>query len=162
MKLLISAALLCSICYSLHAQVLQAGLISTSGGFSTSSNGSLSWTLGELAIQTFKSGDQQLTQGFHQNRMLLTPVFEVDFQAIELDVFPNPSSQIITLRTSETSGLQLSYELLNVYGQQLRHGSLEANNTTIDLSQLSPQLYLLNVISSYGKKVAVFKIQKID
>lgn len=162
MKLLSSLVMLCFICYSLSAQSLQSGLVSTAGGFSTSPSSSLSWTIGELVIQTYSSGQQQLTQGFHQNRMTLTPVFEIDSQPVELDVFPNPSSQIITLRSSKTNGIPLRYELLNIYGQLLRQGRLQGNNTTINLSPLNPQLYLLNVIGTYGKKVAVFKIQKID
>jgi len=58
--------LLNSISLSLFAQTLSPTVISSGGGYSTGSTVSLSWTLGELATETFINGSYILTQGFQQ------------------------------------------------------------------------------------------------
>lgn len=53
----------------LCAQSVSPEVISSSGDYFEGSNGSLSWTLGEIATETFSNGNNILTQGFQQPNM---------------------------------------------------------------------------------------------
>jgi len=51
----------------MYAQSLSPTVISSTGGFSSNANGSLSYTVGEMTmVQTFSAGGNILTQGFQQ------------------------------------------------------------------------------------------------
>ena len=54
------------ICTQAGAQSLSPKVIASAGGYFTSANASLSWTLGETIGQTFTNGSYMLTQGFQQ------------------------------------------------------------------------------------------------
>src|SRR4051812_9015968 len=54
------------ICIQAGAQSLSPKVIASAGGYFTSANASLSWTLGETMGQTFTNGNNVLTQGFQQ------------------------------------------------------------------------------------------------
>lgn len=49
-----------------QAQSLSPTVVSSSGGYFTGAGTSLSWTLGEIATETFGNGNNILTQGFQQ------------------------------------------------------------------------------------------------
>jgi hypothetical protein len=50
----------------LSAQSLSPTVVASSGGYFEGTGASLSWTLGEIATETFSSGNLILTQGFQQ------------------------------------------------------------------------------------------------
>jgi hypothetical protein len=52
--------------FALQAQSLCPTVIASSGGYASGTGVSLSWTLGEIATETFSNGGYILTQGFQQ------------------------------------------------------------------------------------------------
>lgn len=64
---------------TLSAQSVSPDVIASSGDYFEGSNVSLSWTLGELAVETYTAGNFVLTQGFQQ------PI-NVSLAGIDLDV----------------------------------------------------------------------------
>jgi hypothetical protein len=77
MKKLILFALLPFLASPVFAQTLSSQVIGSSGGFLTAGNGSLSYTVGELAVQQISSGSGMLTQGFQQP--IVTNPLPLDF-----------------------------------------------------------------------------------
>ncbi len=146
---------------NVHSQDLQPGLIAASGGSGISEAGSLSWSVGELAVLTFSSPNAQLSQGFHQNGLQITPVIEMDGQSIQMDVFPNPTTQVLQIRTTGASA-PLRYQIFSLLGRPIQAGQHEGTTSLIDLEHLPAQTYILKLFGAFGKEVAVFKIQKID
>lgn len=65
---------------TVQTQSLSPSVIASSGDYSTGTDVSLSWTLGEIATETFSNGGFTLTQGFQQ------PVTGVTITGINLDV----------------------------------------------------------------------------
>jgi hypothetical protein len=65
MKTLLTFFAFTIIC-SVKSQSLSPTVISSSGGYFTGTSASLSWTLGEIATETFNNGSYILTQGFQQ------------------------------------------------------------------------------------------------
>lgn len=82
---------------SAFCQTLTPDVIATSGDYFTETNGSITWTLGEIATQTYSSGGNILTQGFQQ------PI-GVTVQGVDILVFlegPFSGNQMNTALNSE-------------------------------------------------------------
>jgi hypothetical protein len=92
---LLSFAIICSA----QAQSLSPTVIASSGGYSTGTDVSLSWTLGEIATETYSNGSYILTQGFQQ------PVESIVISGINLELLvylegPFGTSEMNTLLNS--------------------------------------------------------------
>lgn len=72
LALCLSGSLLC------NSQSIDNSVIATSGDYFEGGGNSLSWTLGELAVETYTSPDVILTQGFQQP-------FEITIMGIDLN-----------------------------------------------------------------------------
>jgi len=79
MKTLLTLFSLAIICCA-KSQSLSPSVIASSGGYSTGTSASLSWTLGEIATETISNGGYILTQGFQQ------PVEGIVIAGINLDL----------------------------------------------------------------------------
>ena len=55
-------------------QSISPEVIASSGDHFTGTDAQLSWTIGELVIDTYTNGSTQLTQGFHQTNLIITNV----------------------------------------------------------------------------------------
>lgn len=82
-----------------QSQSLSPTVIASSGGYFTGTGASLSWTLGEIATETFSNGSYILTQGFQQ------PVEGIVITGISLDLLvylegPFGTSEMNTLLNS--------------------------------------------------------------
>ncbi|MFN8286744.1 MAG: T9SS type A sorting domain-containing protein [Chitinophagales bacterium] len=75
------------------AQTLSPSVIASTGGFSSNSNGSLSYTVGEMTmVQTFSAGNNILTQGFQQPNDVVIGLLEINSGEYgNLVVYPNPA-----------------------------------------------------------------------
>ena len=77
----------------LSAQMLTPTVISSTGGFSSNANGSLSYTVGEMTmVQTFSANGNILTQGFQQPNDNVTGLIDLTQDEFgSLVVYPNPA-----------------------------------------------------------------------
>ncbi len=80
MKKIVTLVYSVTIAALLQAQSLSPAVISTAGDYSTGSGVSLSWTLGEIATETYDNGSYILTQGFQQ------PLEGISIAGIDLDL----------------------------------------------------------------------------
>lgn len=78
-----------------------------------------------------------------------------DFENTNFVIHPNPASNFVTIR-SELS-VDATYEISDINGKLLSKGKVE-NNSEIDISQLQPGFYLININSIDQKNT--FKIIK--
>lgn len=63
-----------------------------------------------------------------------------------LRIYPNPVQSILTISlTDGQSQTPAIYSLLDTKGAQLQRGRLQAGSTRIDMSRLSPGIYILNI-----------------
>jgi hypothetical protein len=63
-------------------------------------------------------------------------------------VYPNPTSDFITIENNDAEPF-LSIELLDYAGKRIK--SFDPSNTSVNLSDLAPGVYLLQMISAQGK-----------
>ncbi len=119
-------------------------VLSAAGDHISNADYSLSYTLGELAIET-ESDDFILTQGFHQTLLTITSISEND--AMQVAFYPNPTENTIYLQSSEQHGLT-SVELFDMQGRQVKVFNLSgAQQSSISIGDLPSGSYLLVLAS---------------
>jgi hypothetical protein len=126
-----------------HLKAQQAVL--TAGNFHTSTAGSISWSLGDLAIKTLSYDDLILTQGFQQSYLVGVNVDNYAAWYMQIDVFPNPTRDLLNIRINDLMFENASYKLYNLFGQLLEHDNLGKYNNEILFSNYEPGVYLLKI-----------------
>ena len=89
------------------AQSTSPQVIASGGDHFKGSNAQISYTIGEPVIDTYQGSNAELTQGFHQTNLTIDGVEDlVDGYALE--VFPNPTTQFIVIRSGKKSDTRRS------------------------------------------------------
>ena len=129
-------SLLTSVCVSAQEVVV------TQGDSYTNSNGSIDFTIGEVVINTGSDGSNDLTQGFHQTNWNFVSI-EDHVPSYEATIFPNPTSEILTIRTSTFENV--TYALYDAQGKLVIQDKLSSVQTPIQVNQLAPGAYSLTL-----------------
>ena len=145
-----------------QCQSLERYVIGSFGNFSNTSTGStLSSTLGEIIGTTESSHSAIITQGFQQpDALIITSIFNPKFNIVNINVFPNPTAQYITIKKDCTQSLYA--ELTDVLGQVIYSYIFEQKSTEINLQTLSSGTYFLSIKATNNQFIQSFKIQKIQ
>ena len=143
------------------AQSLTPTVLSSSGGFESSGGTSLSWTTGEVMIQTFSEGSAMLTQGFHQGNITVsTAVDEMSKSAMDVQIYPNPVSERLNVEFKNMVDQTVQVRLVDLTGKTIltREFSNPSNTQRLNLNPVNSGTYMLEV--NAGQKRKVFKIVK--
>lgn len=146
--------LLCTLLSS--ATAFSQEVISTTGESYSAANGSISFTIGEVVINTATDGTNILTQGFHQTNWNFVGLedFSPDY---EVSVFPNPSTDLLTIQTSKFDGV--SFNLYDAMGKIVLRDELSAEQTILEVSELPTGSYSLTLVSN-NENLKTFKLIK--
>ncbi len=147
--------------FTTAAQSLSPTVLSSSGGFESSGGTSLSWTTGEVMIQSFSDGSAMLTQGFHQGNITVsTAVDEMSESAMDVQIYPNPVNDILNVKFKNMVDQTIQVRLVDLTGKTIltREFSDPSNTQRLNLSPVSSGTYMLEV--NTGQKRKVFKIVK--
>ncbi|HSH53211.1 MAG TPA: T9SS type A sorting domain-containing protein [Bacteroidales bacterium] len=144
--------------FTTKSQIIVNDLISSGGA----SFQAMDWSVGECMTETYEQSGILLTQGFHQgSKNQETAVHEMLDIAGKISVYPNPVKEniYIVLDTENLQNALVSYTIINVSGQVKLEGKNLTETNVINIQQLPPGLYILNILS--GKKITQsFKIIK--
>jgi hypothetical protein len=144
----------------LFCSVLQAQqVVATQGSTFSNSNGSMSFTIGEGVAQTLTGDSKALTQGFQQSGISVSLLSDMD-QSFIITVYPNPTSDIITLKIARKDPGDLQYLVFDLNGIMLMQKNVEAPDTPIDLSHLSKGMYIIKIREGLTE-LKSFKIIKL-
>lgn len=135
-------------------QVISAAGVSGSNG-----SGSIQSTVGELVIDTKTAGSTTLTQGFHQTKITITAISELSNLSFSITAFPNPTSDMVTIKTEKAETEKLTYALFDLQGKLLLKGNLLNGEAQVTFGSLSTATYILK-IAKEGKDVKTMKIVK--
>ena len=142
----------------LNAQNIQNSVISCAGGSSASGNFKLDFTIGEVVSETFQSGNNVLTQGFHQTKLTVTNIDNIDF-FIDIYLFPNPTDEFINIEIpSYYNNLEIKFYDAN--GRLLKNFEQVYGVTKFDLSDFSQGIYYLIISLKENNQTKTFKIIK--
>ena len=131
-------------------------VISNAGDTWTTNDYNLSFTIGELAIETFLQNDIILTQGFHQEDEYVIIDISENKQPHNITIFPNPTQDQLHINF-KTKGDYANLSIKDITGSTMFFLSDFSTNETksIQLSQFSHHkrridLLILEGLSNQG------------
>ena len=98
--------------------------------------------------------DQNGREGTDAISVTFDPCLGLNEQTIDLVLFPNPTTGLLTIESSSNEPMQV--EVMNTAGQTL----LTATETSIDLSPVAAGTYLIRV--QQGNETRIFRIEKTN
>ena len=141
-----------------QAQSTDREVIAIAGSTDQNSQISMSWTLGELAINQFENNSISVSEGFHQVDQEGVPIEDLLPVFGQIKVFPNPTTH--SLQIEREYGSETLYALLtDINGQVILIRDIYELAANVDLSSLASGLYILR-LSDGSKRFQNYRIQK--
>ena len=148
-----------------QTQSISPSVISSTGGAISDSATILNWTLGETVIQNIQSGNNYLSQGFHQPYYTVITAVENTTAFFDVKVFPNPSTDILNIIINSDTELPYECFLTDINGkvlfQKKENTGAKQHSFTYDISNLATALYFLKITNTEKNISETFKIQKM-
>jgi hypothetical protein len=150
--------LLIGICWCTFCNAQQA--TSTADGEGTGTGGNVSYTVGQVAYTTDKGNEGIVSQGVQQPyEISVISSIEEQFVALDLSVYPNPTSNYLKLIVENYTFGNLTCQLYDADGKLLVNKKLEGQETTIQMDELASAVYFLKVTDN-DMEIKTFKIIK--
>ena len=145
----------------LFAQEIEREVLGSVGGIHQNTAVSMEWTIGEVMVETYQSGAIQLTQGFHQPRIVITGLNEKKENLGKVALYPNPTQQYLTVDLAGEWNLH-AIQLFDVVGTLLFDQTFENGfqKKFIDLQPYANGTYLLRISYDQGKEYSIHKVIK--
>lgn len=157
MKIAFFTALLFAFSLNVHSQEV----VGVAGKEESNTQVQLYWTLGETIIHTGGTGEQRLTQGFHQASYYATLIEEKKQNAIDLSLYPNPFIDVVNIAVKgDVDATSLNYSIIDLNGRELKSGKLMSNPYPLELSAYSNAFYFVKIHSDNHSVSQTYKIQK--
>ena len=136
--------------------------INTTGGNAKSSEGSVSYSIGQLTYQIQTGANGSVAEGVQQP-FEISMVTGVEETAITLTIsaYPNPATDFLTLEVKDFEHSSLIFKLYDLLGRLIQTEKITSNQTTIVMSSLEPSTYFIKVIED-NKEIKTFKIIKTN
>lgn len=154
--------------FTASGQSIGLSVMNSAGGNGTAGGNSFSWSMGEMAlVSTVSSSNIVVTQGVLQPSETPTGVHENTLPVDALQVFPNPSAEVLYIQPGFNSAAKLNYTLMDVTGKVIFSESTSLpggkEKQTINLRMLANGHYVLHVHVQIQKQdyQAVYKIEKL-
>ena len=131
-------------------------VLSTQGDSYSNAISNIDFTIGEVIINTGSDGTVDLMQGFHQTNWNFVGMEDYS-PGFEASVFPNPTSEVLNIRTSSFENVR--YTLYNAQGKLLIQDILSAEQTPVQVGQLAPGSYSI-ILNNQTQNLKTFKLIK--
>lgn len=145
-----------------YGQSISSSVIASGGGSYEAGGINLSWTIGELAVETYTTSNLILTQGFQQGYYEITSVNDPLVKSIDLDIYPNPAIDFITIKIKNTDVKSVRLELYSIDGVLVVNELWENTGAPykFQVNRFNANQYILKVIDLDNKNTSSFKIIK--
>jgi len=146
------------------AQTVKQKVIASAGGYDEAGGISISWTLGETIISTFRDDPENptimLTHGFQQ-QIIVTTVEENLEILVNVTVYPNPASEVLNIRFEKPLDSDMNLVLLSQDGRLVKRDVIEATTfeKQMSMENLPSGIYFLRLIK--GKLSNVYKVVRL-
>lgn len=134
-------------------------VISATGGDATGIGGSVAYSVGQIVYSTITGTTGSLAQGVEQAYEIYSVGIKETVLNISLRVYPNPTSDFLTLKVQDYNNEALSYSLLDEQGKLVLNEQISTQDTQIAMSSLARGAYFIDVLKA-NKKIQMFKIIK--
>lgn len=135
--------------------------VTTTGGNASGSGGSSSFTVGQLVYTTNTGTAGTVAQGVQQpyEISIIEGVEEAKEIVLSVMVYPNPTTDLLTLKIGNYSVENLSYVLTDINGKLLVLKKIAENETIIEMKNYANAIYFLKVKKGENEMKS-FKIVK--
>ena len=135
--------------------------ITTTGGNASGSGGSVSYSFGQVVYTTNAGTTGSVAQGVQQpfDIAVVTELEEAKGITLHYSVYPNPVTDVLTLRIEGEVKMQYAMSLYDLNGICVVYKKISDVETSIDMKNLVRATYFLKVTDT-GKEVKTFKIIK--
>jgi len=159
--------LILALFYISHMGLSQTGfitnpqVISTVGGSWIQNNYNLSFTVGEIAVETHVQQSAILTQGFHQENYQLVNLSEPILN-YNITVFPNPTQDQLNISFDVPNDMA-TIMIKDIKGKiiYIKPDLLTDEAQIVELAFLAQGVYWLEIIFEKSERI-VYQIQKIN
>jgi hypothetical protein len=143
------------------------------GGNFSGSEGSVSYSVGQVVYMTSNSVDGIVSEGVQQTYeiSIVLGLNEAKNFTLTCSVYPNPVVDYLTLRVDENYILKLSYQLYTSSGKIIEYKVINSSETSIFMGNLAPELYFLRIFETHAasssnhtplRALKIFKIIKTN
>jgi hypothetical protein len=150
----------------LSAQSIAPQSVNAAGTKMTQSNGSLSFTVGELVVlQQVDANGNSLGSGFTNSSTISTSILAVEepnAEILKVDVFPNPTSDLVQVRIKDSKLEEIQLLVTDLTGGELFQGRYRVLQQSIGINTAAypAGTYLLSLKDLSGKILGTYKIVK--
>ena len=144
--------------FSMNAQTSHQ-VLSATGGDASGSGGSVAYSVGQIVYSTSTGTSGSVAQGVEQAYEISSVGIKETALNISLSIFPNPTSDYLTLKVEDYNNEALSYSLLDEQGKLVLNDQITNQDTQVAMSTLARGAYFINVLQA-NKKIQTFKIIK--
>lgn len=144
-------------------KIVSQNTISSLGADIVGIGGTVNFTIGQIAYNTFSSSIFSESQGVQQpyEISIITSILDLDVAEIYCTVFPNPTNDALIIHTKNPHDGRFFYKLYDIKGIQLLSNCINQEVTNLSLSTLPPAIYFINILDSESDKRPIFKTFKI-
>ena len=150
MKYLFKITITITLAFSVNILNAQK-LVSATGGVYSDANLNVSWSVGEVAIETFTDGNYVLTQGFQQPGLVLVGLEDFDEQFSKIKVYPNPTSEYVRMDLNVDIE-NLSYRVVDAGGKVIESNKIQNPSVKISFNTVESGLYLIQLMEGKQTK----------
>ena len=144
--------------FSLQAQTSHQ-VLSATGGDASGSGGTVAYSVGQIVYTTSTGTTGSVAQGVEQAYEISSVGIKETALNISLSVFPNPTSDFLTLKVEDYNNEALSYNLIDEQGKLILSEQITNQETQVAMSTLARGSYFINIVQT-NKKIQTFKIIK--
>ena len=142
LKKLILIPTLALICLSM-AQAQSA--VVPGGGLLSGSGGTVSFTIGQIAIPTISGSNGSISPGVQQPLLseMVTALTPPNLASFDISIYPNPSYDVVHVKLGQEDSVP--FQLMDLRGKTIYQGTLGLQEQRLNLQQLPPASYFLKV-----------------
>jgi len=147
-----------------YAQSIAPQSVNSAGTKMSQNNGSLSFTLGELAVLTQTDSDgNTLGSGFTAGATVTTvSIQEPNVSVLSVKVFPNPTTELVNIQINYSSLEQVIVSINDLQGKEVYNGKYAGISNTIGVNITSyvSGTYVLSLKNKNNEVLGTYKIIK--
>ena len=151
--------LLTSITFIVGTIALGQNSVNAVGGDVYNNTGSVSFSIGQVAIENTINTTGSISQGVQQAFEITTLNLEENKLNLSLSAYPNPTQTQLILHIGNFNQEKLKYNIVSSEGKLLSQGNIQTIETIIDLQQIPKAMYFIEV-QEESTKIQTFRIIK--
>lgn len=142
-----------------NAQSISSKIVSCYGLSSANSVAQTDVTIGETITNTMSNGNNTLTSGFHQTKLIVTTIKENE-STNHYQFYPNPVNEVLNFNFTNSNNEPVGLQLLDINGKILYNKQNITTNEQLSFSDKANGQYIIKVIDKNNKEIKTVKIIK--